>query len=250
MSDQDMFTDEVLTAYLDGEGEHRQRQIVEEALAANKDLRARLEKISIPVDDIRSAFNTLITSAPAYPLQVNRIATKSLGFAGLLRPIAATAVLCLLTGWYAAGLINVDRKEDWRRSVAVYHSLYVSDTLSDTNQTTAAMRDELTRVSIGLGKPITLEMLTTSKVLDYKRAQVLGVEGRPLIQLAFLSKTGTPVALCIFNDGAIGNANIKTGTMLGMATASWSKGDFDYLLLGGPDLQMIGDEAALFSALL
>jgi anti-sigma factor RsiW len=247
MSGYDAFTDEDLTAYLDGEAEPGRARVIDEALAKDKALQSRLDRLSIPVVDIKAAFDKLALTAPGYPMSLEAAVPQKRGFAELMRPIAATAVLCLVTGWFAAELYDREKSEGWHKSVAVYHALYVTGTLADVNQSPAAAADELTRVSNTLGRPIALDALMASKNLDYKRAQVLGFEGRPLIQLAFLSKAGAPVALCIIRNNKSGDSKTKFGSMLGMATASWSKGAYDYLLVGGNDAAMISEAAALFS---
>jgi hypothetical protein len=248
MSGQDTFTDEDLTAYLDAEADPERARVIDEALAKDKVLQARLDRLSIPVGDLKTAFDKLTMAAPSYPSVLESYSPPERSFAGLLRPMAATAVLCLAAGWFAAGFYVRDKAGSWQQSVAAYHALYVNSTLSDVNQTPGAAAIELARVSTALGKPIALDAVTASGKLDYKRAQILGFEGRPLIQLAFMSKTGVPVALCIIRDGGLENIGIKTGTLAGMSTASWSKGDYDYLLIGGTDSLIIGETAAIFSA--
>jgi anti-sigma factor RsiW len=250
MSDHDAFTDEDLTAYLDGEAEPGRRHMIEKALAKDKALQARLGRLSIPVIELKAAFDKLTLAAPEYPPALEPVVPQRRSFAELMRPIAATALLFFSTGWFAAGIYDRDKTNGWQQSAAAYHALYVNSTLADVNLSPAAAADELARVSKVLGKPVALDALVSSKDLDYKRAQVLGFEGRPLIQLAFLSKSGVPVALCIIRNDKSGDSKTKSGLMRGMTTASWSKGAFDYFLVGGNDAAMIGEAAALFSSTL
>jgi anti-sigma factor RsiW len=248
MSGLGTFTDEDLTAFLDGELDPERLRAITGALSNDKSLRARVDTLSIPTGDIKAAFETLTLGAPPYPSSLENHGPQRRGFGGYLPALAATAVLCLATGWFAASLYLRDMSAGWQQSVATYHALYVNSTLADVNQTPAAAAAELTRVSGIIGKPIALNAVMASQTLDYKRAQVLGFEGRPLIQLAFLSKTGIPVALCIIKDGKSDNSGVKTGLLRGMATASWSKGEYDYLLIGGAAPTVISEAAALFSA--
>jgi anti-sigma factor RsiW len=248
MSGRGIFTDEDLTAFLDGELEPERLHAVTEALSNDKSLQARLDTLSIPVHEIKAAFDNLTPNAPPYPSALENHGPKRHGYGGYLPAMAASAVLCLATGWLAASLYLRDTSAGWQQSVATYHALYVNSTLADINQTPAAAAEELTRVSGIIGKPIALNTVMASQTLDYKRAQILGFEGRPLIQLAFLSKTGIPVALCIIKDGKSENSGVKTGLLRGMATASWSKGEYDYLLVGGADPTVISEAAVLFSA--
>lgn len=84
--------------------------------------------------------------------------------------------------------------------------------------------------------------------LDYKRAQILSFEGRPLIQLAFLSKVGAPVALCILQSYDGQESSPGFSEMRGMSSASWSKDGYEYLLIGGNDNSLIKQVAERYSA--
>ena len=63
------------------------------------------------------------------------------------------------------------------------------------------------------------------------RAQILGYDDAPIIQLAYL-RGDTPYAFCI--TLADGPARTMTQTRReGLATSSWSDGTHDFLLIGG-----------------
>ena len=49
------------------------------------------------------------------------------------------------------------------------------------------LQAELDRVAAAIGKAMTVDDLTLFSGVDYRRAQILSFEGRPLIQLAFLT---------------------------------------------------------------
>ncbi len=242
------FSDEQLTAFLDGEGDFELITAISLAQKTDDQLRNRLERLKIPQVEMSAAFDGLLSSAPAYPAHLTLPMAANQGLFSGLRAVAATAVVCLGVGWLAANYFADRSTEDWHQSVATYHALYVNDTLAQVNQSPAAAQDELKRVAAVLGKAIAPDVLTGSPQLTYKRAQVLGFQGRPLAQLAFLSNTGVPVALCIIKNEKPGDTTISTGEQLGMKTASWSKGEYDYLLVGGTDAALINDAATAFSA--
>ena len=246
MSGQVYFTDEDLTAFLDGEAGLETRRAIETALVEDKSLRARLDGLVISVSRIKFAFDAL--RDPSYPAELEGAPQERRNYLRLLGPVAATALICLTTGWFAARLTGNGKADDWRQSVAVYHALYVSGTLASVNQSPFAAADELARVSSALGKPLAPDFVTAIEKLVYKRAQILGFEGRPLIQLAFQSISGVPVALCIIKGGTSGDSAVVAAERLGMASASWSRGGYDYLLIGGVDAALLSEAAAVFSA--
>ena len=134
---------------------------------------------------------------------------------------AAAALLLSFGAWGGYNFSKPDAPE-WRESVAIYQSLYVADTLAPINQSDAAAEEELARVMAKLGKQIELSSLKSDPDLVYKRAQILGFGDRPLAQLAFLTNTGGPVALCIMKtDGAA--QNISYGELQGLNSAQWAQ---------------------------
>ena len=67
---------------------------------------------------------------------------------------------------------------------------------------------------------------------------MLAFVGRPLFQLAFASKTGVPIALCIIRAGGEASMNadsLQTMRLEGLSSAVWSNGDYEYLLIGGTE---------------
>lgn len=77
--------------------------------------------------------------------------------------------------------------------------------------------------------------------------QTLGFEGRPLMQLTFLSKFGDPIALCIIRSRNTETQGIVVNEMRGMLAASWSKDGYEYLLIGGRDEALIRNAASEFA---
>ena len=115
------------------------------------------------------------------------------------------------------------------------------------NQGQTRQQDELNRVSAAIGKTIDVSALNVSPELDYKRAQILGFKGQALVQLAFLTSTGHPVALCIIRSDREAPGKIVSETMEGMSSAYWSQGGYEYLLIGGKDQSMVSRLAEKFS---
>ena len=60
-----------------------------------------------------------------------------------------------------------------------------------------------------------------------------------LVQLAFLSKIGAPVAFCIFKSGKDAATAVKSARLRGLSASSWSRDGYEYILIGGSDDKLI-----------
>lgn len=236
------FSDEELTAYLDGEVEYINVDAINKALANDPQLRRRIDDLTIDKPEIQSAFNDLLVAAPPVKIPPQRNHNKPRYSIGAL--VAAVVIaISFGIGWNTSHYLHVGENTGWRYYASVYQALYINSTLAHINRPETEMMTELTRVSSALGKEISLPSLVSHAQLDYKRAQVLGYMGQPLIQLAFLSSVDVPVALCIMRSGVTSNAPIKTLKMEGMSAATWDKDGYSYLLIGGSDDLLIKDVA-------
>ncbi len=249
MSEQRDFSDEELTAFLDGEGDLAPLAEIERALAQDPQLRARLDALSLDKERLGEALAPLLESAPEPPeLDEGPFAVARDHHAGSGWPrMAAAAALALVIGFGAGSLLTGGGEAGWRDYVASYQALYANSTLSHIDQAQESAAAELERVPSAIGKPIALADVTLPDQLDYKRAQILSFEGRPLIQLAFLSKVGAPVALCIVRSAAGGDSAVRLTEMEGMSAAHWSKGGYAFILIGGQDDALIARIAAVYS---
>lgn len=251
MSRHSEFTDEQLTAYLDGEVEHIPADAIRRALTYDSRLRARLEDLSIDKTQITAAFDQLLIGAPAMPdlpAVTSPIPTTPTWWqAKSLRLTAAAAVISLVIGWGAGYLTPRSDLATWQDFAAAYHVLYIDKTLAHINQSEADASAELAKVSGALGKNFDLASFTNIDGLDYKRAQILGYDNQPLIQLSFLTDKGIPIALCITRSQLAGNKNAQQAEMLGLRAANWTKDGFDYLLIGGSNAKLIKSAADAFA---
>ena len=85
--------------------------------------------------------------------------------------------------------------------------------------------------------------------VDYKRAQILNFEGRTLIQLAFVTGNGEPMALCILRTDEAAQNKPAQSVMEGMQSAYWSHVGYEYLLIGGADAALVKRLADSFASL-
>jgi hypothetical protein len=247
MSKRRTFTDEELTAYLDGEATERLRTDIAAALKRDNTIRKRLDGLAIDTAALKSAFDALLPSAPKAPNLGAREQATGSSLWTRYRELAATALLCLAVGWGGAAYVLQPKAESWQDFAATYHALYVNGTLIDSEKDEVGLATELKRVSSSLGKSVNIKALSQISGLNLKRAQILGFEDRPLMQVAFLSKAGAPVALCIMKALHGHDSGVEISRMRGMSAATWSKGDYEYLLVGGSDGELIRTAALAFS---
>ena len=175
MSDHHEFSDEQLTAYLDGETDHIPAEEIKTALMSDAALRARLEALSVNTKEIAVALDGLLAHAPAAPSLPEDTDARAAGARGpAFRAIAASAVVCLALGGALGFFLSPKQSQTWRDYVATYQALYINVTLAHIDQPDASLADELKRVSRAIGKDIDLTSVAGRGQLDYKRAQILG----------------------------------------------------------------------------
>jgi anti-sigma factor RsiW len=236
-------TDEVLTAYLDGVLDGPVSMQIDAALARDDALAKRLEQLDFPLDDLRDVMEPAVLGAPTSPYaqsQKEPRAPRKSVVRPFLRKIAVPTALaaCFLAGLVVSPLLAPkgpigDEPPKWVQAVASYQALYVTETLDHVTQDTAVtvgiLADAEINFNVALAPAVELEDL------NFKRAQMLGWNGKPLLQLAYLDSDGTPMALCLTPVGA-DDSEPKTSTSHNLAGVSWVKDGIGYYLVGGQDL--------------
>lgn len=247
MTEQYDFTDEQLVAFLDGEFDHTPADDIKAALAHSEELNARLKLLTLNKSAMSDAFDALGQTTPSYEDIMGAETTKPANDNTGFMKIAAVAIVAAGIGIFASPIIQQDRFEDWHEYVAAYQALYATDTLAHVNNTEAAAEVELQRVASKLEKEISIADLQIDEKLQYKRGQVLNYKGRPLLQFAFLSREGAPVALCVMRSLTQKQESVRTGEIENMQSAHWSNGSFDYMLIGPLSAKDIESYATEFS---
>lgn len=240
--EQRYFSDEELVAFLDGEDEFAPVEEITKALETDAELTKRLEALRIDTDKIAKSFGALkMGKMPELPPAP--VANDNQGFGKMI----AASVLALAIG-FGAGISTSQSEPDWRDYVAAYQALYTNTTLKDVASSQQEQQQELTQVASAIGKNITLDKLNISPQLEYKRSQVLGYNGKPLVQIAFLDSMGQPIALCIIRSDEGKKLDLQMDSMEGMSTAAWSKDGYEYILIGGQNDALISRIASEFSS--
>ncbi|MEM1049078.1 MAG: hypothetical protein AAGL24_23195 [Pseudomonadota bacterium] len=231
-------SNEDLTAYLDGELAEDHRRRIEEAVAADADLSARLEALDVPIDAANPVFDALLDTAPECP----SVHPAPRSVPRISRMLAAVlVVLGVGIGVLASPLLNRDTQTDWKMAVANYQLLYVPETLAGGPPDPERAAAHLARLSDDLGRDLSGAFSVAE--LDFRRAQMLGLEAEPLIQIAYLSEDNVPFAICItpVDDPSYAPTAEK---LAGLAAAHWVDDGFGFLVIGGDDLGLVRRVAA------
>jgi len=233
------YSDTDLTAYLDRALNTQERTRLEAALQADASLRARVNALDMPMDALREGFGHLAQRAPAAPTRPNLPARAPSGLLRRSTPLlAASLVGAVIAGvWMSQSPLNAPPSQtaaidDWRMAVAQYQALYVTETLSGAG----APAGTLDALSGTLGRD--LQGADTAPGLTFARAQMLGFQGRPLVQIAYLSDQNAPFALCV-TPVSEADADLTVQQLAGLAAAHWVDGGYGFVLIGGDDLQAV-----------
>jgi anti-sigma factor RsiW len=237
------FTDEELVAFLDNEPDFAPVDDIRRALRSDQALQRRLEALTLDPAAIAEDFADDVPRHSLLPL------TPRKGRRGIVSALSAVAAAVLLAAGFMAGSLSTKPLNGWTEYVAAYQALYSSSTLAHVAATPAEQQTELDRVGASIGKAIPLSKLSVFPDVSYARAQVLSFEGRALIQLAFLTSTGEPVALCIIRSANVPDSQPSQTTMEGMSAASWTHGGYEYILIGGTDAAMVRRMSTSFAGM-
>lgn len=203
----------------------------------------RVSALRLDQTALKSAFDAVSDAAPAMPDGLG-VDQNRHGW-GRAAMVAAACVVFFVVGLGARSMTEAPALASWQEYAAAYHALYVPETLASIDRADTAKADELTRTTARLGKPYELSQLTAAG-LDYRRAQVLGFEQKPLIQLSFVAANGNPIALCIIKTDGNNDAGIVVGEIVGMPSATWAQDGREFLLVGRIDDRELNRLAATF----
>lgn len=245
------FTDEELTAFLDGEAGPDIESMISAALETDEDLAERLAGLDLPIADIRESYDNLLSEAPPMPALKPAVsaAPAQRGFPRILLGggLFGTGIAAGLAVAVFTGLGQPQPKEPgWKAMVANYQVLYSKSTLYATDPGPADVSRQLLQVSAAIG--LDLEDLPVPAGYTFKRAQVLEFKGRPLAQISYTQPDGTPVALCILSSKNPSSDSIDLAVIQGLGSASWVAEGYGYLLIGGDDAGVLAPPAETFQS--
>lgn len=235
-------TDEELTAYLDGETSATNAA----SIAADPDAKPRLAALELDKKALQMAFSSALGVAETRNLQHRLQCAQATQAANQpARPSVALKVasyiLAIGIGVAIAGALK-PTPSDWRIEVAHYQALYVPDTLTPVSLSPAGLQAQFNRASDVLGVTLNPEDFANINGLKLRRAQVLGFNGAPLVQIAFTKTDGTPVAFCIVAKAGTPTP-IDSDMLMGLASAYWSTETLGFLAIGGTNISDAQDWA-------
>ena len=220
MSD-DQISDEDLTAFLDQALEEDQAALIRAALARDPALSERLAALDFPMDQLQNEASVLAQHIPP----VSPPVAKPLG--PKVWWIAASLAAGIVIGAGAMRLANAP--DTWVDVVASYQALYVPATLSGAVQAAEVTAAVISSFEAEAG--LSLAGVTEVDGLTFKRAQTLGIDGRTLLQLAYVTSDGTPVAFCltpVSEKDQVAQASITYG----LQAVNWIHNGTGFVLIG------------------
>ncbi len=236
-----------LRAYLAGEFSPQAAQALEAQLEQDRDLEDRLFALDM---DSAAPLREVMSEIPQDP-RITSLAgalpevQEQIGRSGVMSwaRVAAAVVVAFGLGAMLFGNRGATAPSSWQEQVAIYQALYVSETVAPLEFSAEEIAAQVAKSSAILGADLPINVVSSLEGLTLKRAQVLGFEGAPLIQLAYVSPEGTPVALCAVRlDGSTDKATTFE-TLAGLEAAHWSRDGYGFMLVGDLSKEQIEDLA-------
>ncbi|MGG6896087.1 MULTISPECIES: anti-sigma factor family protein [Rhizobium] len=251
-----MPTDEQLTAFIDGELDAADREWVERLIAGDARVAERFDFLSRSALPFEEAFEPMLAEAPAAKLEAmlaavttakkSKARAAGIGRRGFLAAVAASFVAAIAIDRAVIGLgrrlSKPDEDTEWRAAVAEYLSLYTADTLSAPAGDHVQQVAQLNEVSMKLGLSLAPEAVAMPGV-EFKRAQILNYDNKPLAQIAYLDPESGPMALCIVQS-AKGAAAPDMESRRGMNVVYWSSATHAFMLIGHAPIDRMQQLAA------
>ncbi len=250
---------ETLMAFVDGNLDTNQKLAISASAELDHELAqmiATLEASQLPYN---AAFKAVRTPPIPNELQERVTEWTSIANAKEQQPqekkrrvigIAAAILVAVLAG-YTGGQIwpikngitpseianNVDSLRSWAELVADYQSLYVAETVSHVRngeQDAQALFDRLKQQTDISPKRPNLNSLGYAFV----RAQQLGYDSQPLVQLIYRNDKGDLLALCYMRD-ELPNQSVLIETHGAMLSAVWRAEGQRYVIIGGQNESLL-----------
>lgn len=235
-------SDEELTAFIDGELPAEQAARIEALIRSDEQVAERLEFLSRSSLPFGEAFAPLLAAAPRERLEAMLAAVPerqparpaSITRRGFFGALAASVVAGIVVDRAFIGigrsLSQKDEGSEWRAVVAEYIALYTPETLAGPVPAADAQTAQLARLDDKLGLSLSPEAISLPGI-DFKRAQLLQYDSKPLAQIAYLDPETGPMALCIVASDA-GRREPDLENRKGMNVVYWSNATHAFMLIG------------------
>ncbi|HBF32219.1 anti-sigma factor [Rhizobium sp.] len=245
----DMPTDAVLTAFIDGQLPPQEEASLLQQMNEDPQIAARVEFLSRASLNFSAAFQHLLDDAPLSKLQAQLDAIPSTdtppprwvganvnggrrGFIGLLAASVVAGVFADRVWLATTSGDETDRDDSaaWRAVVAQYMALYTRETLGLSQPAYAQQQAQLSSLNAQLGLSLTPEDIALPH-FEFRRAQILAYDSKPLAQILYEDPQGRPMALCILRDKSGAHA-VTAEKRQSMTIAWWANRDYQALLIG------------------
>lgn len=242
-------SDELLVAYLDGELDPKQRQVIDNLLGIDPAMTARVEQLKRGHLSFKSAFDSVLDQAPTERLQamldsLPPAQTSTLSRRRFIAVAASFAVAGVVADRLFMTLPRPEPGSGWRASVAEYMALYTPQTLENLSADPDSLIAQLSSVGRQLGLPLSPEAISLPGA-EFRRAQILDYDGVLIGQLTYLDPRHGPLALCI-TSAKKGLMPMATEQRRGMNVVFWSNPTHAFMLIGRnpfEDLQIMARSA-------
>lgn len=242
-------SDELLVAYLDGELDPGQRQLIDNLLGIDPAVTARVEQLKRGHLPFKAAFDSVLDQAPTARLQAMLDAlppapVQALSRRRFLAVAASFAVVGVVADRLFMTWPRPEPGSGWRASVAEYMALYTPQTLENLSTDPESHIAQLGSVGRHLGLPLSPAAISLPGA-EFRRAQILDYDGVLIGQLTYLDPRHGPLALCITaaKKGAVAMA---TEQRRGLNVVFWSSPAHAFMLIGRnpfEDLQIMARSA-------
>jgi len=162
--------------------------------------------------------------------------------------MAASLVICFALGYGvgndgfvgkdSATQLHLSTQEQWVQRVAQYQSLYVENTVSGINngeKAASSLLDSIkARTDMRTGVPD-----LSSLGYRFVRAQELGYQNEPLVQLVYFKPGHAPLAVCYMPATGEMPAEMKVETFDGLLAAGWIHNEQRFVIVGDESREVI-----------
>lgn len=238
-----MYSDAQLQDYLAGTLDIEIADALEEQIAIDPALESRLLALEhTQAGALRAVFDAVPTPERLQDLEHHVLAAKPAKPAPVRAQApwqwaSVAAVVAFAVGAYSFSAPPVEEKPAWRwqDQVASYQALYVTETLEAVSASDDQIANQLSKSEAALGRDLPLNAVGDLDGMKLLRAQILGYKDAPLVQMAYLTVDGKPVALCAIRPKAAVVKDFAFETLSGLPTIHWSDGEFNYMIVGDID---------------
>lgn len=225
-------------AFLDRELSGTEVEGVEKLIDSDAEVAEFVEHMKHNEPPFQQAFDELLLTP--IPKSAQQLIDQSLldestsHLSGWKYAVAASLLLGVLLGGeltVAWNDIGKNEPPDWIAQVANYQSLYIRPTVAES---TIVDWPKLNKIMVeNLGRQLPVPRFQ-SAAIEFKRGQLLQVNRNPLLQLAYLPKSGIPLALCVMRNAKMKQDQgvSELGTGHGLGYASWHDQDLHFVLVG------------------